>query len=250
MRTQVIRRMQIMRAAVGVSMALGSMLSAACNASDTQQPSGEAGNGRTVDWGTGGNDTAAAGGAAAGSGGSEPTGCYDGTVNTAQAPTIVVSGKVVGSAPVGAKVYVLWSVSSGSPDYMYRWGEATVDQGAFTISFDGPPPAEATNSCGVGVAIFALFPSTATVAQGKIDKATGDALGKTVLGMSQAHSLIWRDSSATVPGWSPASPTGYGCGACCTPSSGIFDQYVPVDCSQVTIHRMGAPSAPKICNWT
>jgi hypothetical protein len=161
-----------------------------------------------------------------------------------------VRGALVGStAPASGKVAIIWSVSSGSPDYAYVFGEGTSTGTRYIVTPEGPPPEEALNRYGVGIGVLALFPKDTELPEGKLDE---DAMPEP-LGISQDHAIIWRAADATGPEWSSSFPAGYSCGVCVrVPDSGDgvfhgFDSFEPEDCSKVDI---AVGSSGDACNWT
>jgi hypothetical protein len=98
----------------------------------------------------------------------------DDTPNDPGAGSYTISGTVQFkqqiTVPSTAKLTAVWTVSSGSPDYAYVYGRGSVDfeRNTFSITFDGPPPAQALNdysprgvaNLGVGMIVLGDFAST------------------------------------------------------------------------------------------
>jgi hypothetical protein len=156
-----------------------------------------------------------------------------------------VRGTIVGSpVPPASKVVVLWGVSSGSPDYTYKFGEGTATGAQYVVSLGEDPPAEAINRYGIGIGLLVLVDAQQTIPEGKLDDATID----TFLGLSRRHAVIWRADDAQDLDWSGAFPRGYSCGRCVdAPEGEIFDSFEPVACTGIEI-QVGEIDG--VCNWT
>jgi hypothetical protein len=157
-----------------------------------------------------------------------------------------VSGSVTGSTvPTGAKAVVIWTVSSGSPDYAYKFGEGPTTDTRFTVTFSDSPPTEAINSYGLGIGVVGLVAEGTEIPTGRID--VGE---REFLGVTPRHAVIWRSASANDLSWSTAFPRGFSCGQCVPASPDeTFDAFAPVDCSQVQI-QAAALEQVELCNWT
>jgi hypothetical protein len=156
-----------------------------------------------------------------------------------------VQGTLVGTPPAPAsKIVVVWSVSSGSPDYVFKFGEGSVTGAKYVVSLERDPPAEAINRYGIGIGMLALVDAQLSIPEGKVDEATVDA----VLGVSRRHAVIWRAEGAQDLSWSGAFPRGYSCGRCVdAPEGEIFDSFEPVECTGIEI-QVG--EIDDVCNWT
>jgi hypothetical protein len=147
---------------------------------------------------------------------------------------------------------MIWTVSSGSPDYAYKFGEGTVTNGRFAITLPSDPPAEAVESFGIGIGIVMVLAPGVVLPDGKITTAFSAA---DILGLSTRGSVVWRAKSLNLPdvgpppGWWPLSfPVGYACGACTpAPDAGGFDGFAPTSCDQIQIN---AYVQADVCNWT
>jgi len=170
---------------------------------------------------------------------------------------ITISGTVAPAGvevPAGAKVVVAWVVSSGSPDYTYKFGEGTATAAGFTVHFPGPPPVEALNDAGsgqlIGVGLVVLVPGDFTVPEGRLSTADSAALESAALGLSGQGAILWRAGTfvgeVTWPNLFPELM--YSCGACMDRASG-FDTFVPVECSALEL-VVGDTSVLPVCNWT
>lgn len=148
--------------------------------------------------------------------------------------------------PSGAKVALLWQVSSGSPDYMYSQAAGATQNDKATLALSTTPPAEALNAGKIGIAFVTVFDAATTPPDGKIDSKTFEG---TMLSISPDYAVIYRATTETVlkNGWDASFPQGYACGKCVRAETG-FDTYVVVDCSEIRL--VPASSKPKVCNWT
>jgi len=150
----------------------------------------------------------------------------------------------------GRSVVLIWEVSSGSPDYAYKFGEGTVVNGRFSITLPGDPPAAAINSWGVGIAVVVVLPAGETLADGKLS--TFGAAD--VAGVSSRHSVVWKAATLNLPSTPPADfwplsfPAGYACGACTAkPDGGSFERFTPSACDHIQITTY---NIDEMCNWT
>lgn len=166
-----------------------------------------------------------------------------------------VSGSVTGSQiPHEAKAVVIWSVTSGSPDYAYKFGEGASRDAKFSVNFDGQIPAEAINSYGVGVGLIALVPPATTLPDGKLDGAhDGNPSSKelTPLGITSQYAIIYKTDTAKDFKWSTSFPAGLSCGVCVpAPEGEVFDSFEPIDCDKLKIETASDPTSIHSCNWT
>jgi hypothetical protein len=165
-----------------------------------------------------------------------------------------VSGSVDATVPSEAQTAVIiWEVSSGSPDYVYKFGEGAVTGGRFSIVLPSDPPAEAINSYGLGVGLVAVLVPGVALPDGKI--AAGIAAADVLAGVSPDRSVIWRAETfdfggATPPAdfWPLGFPPGLSCGACTPrPDGGSFDGFAPAACDGIQVTSFGTAD---VCNWT
>jgi hypothetical protein len=176
-------------------------------------------------------------------------GCFAcGSDDTKDPGELTVEGALTnGAAPAKAKVVVIWDVSSGSPDYTYKFGEGASTGARYLVSPTTEPPKEAINSYGIGIGFLTLVPEGTTIPDGKVNLDT-----LSILGISKQHAIIWRAADANTAGgvmWGADFPAGYSCGACvAAPEGEVFDSYEPVDCSKVAIDI--GESDGGFCNWT
>ncbi len=177
-------------------------------------------------------------------------------VDGSSGPGIDISGAIAAGAtvPAGAKVIVIWSVSTTSPDYEYKFGEGTATASGFTVHFAGTPPADAVNNAGgglmLGVGTVVLVSADTTIPDGRL--ATAFDLS-TALGASPQGAIIWREGnfSGTGTTWPDAFPMSMvTCGACMAATMPMtFDAFTPADCSTLEV-MVGDPTTFSFCNWT
>ncbi len=164
------------------------------------------------------------------------TDAIDGTVAT----MLDVSGPITGTGTANGATFVAWVVSSGSPDYIYKFGEGTHTNTTFMVTLDTVPPPAAINSYGLAVGLVVVATSGTQPPDGVITESaiTGAAY-------SVNHAIIYKATGATGVSWLDAFPEGYSCGVCVPASSG-FDSFAPTSCTTVEVVQ----SAQDGCNWT
>ncbi len=146
-------------------------------------------------------------------------------------------------------VVILWLVTSGSPDYVYVFGQATVDGTTVTLDLDDDPPVEAINSYGLGVGTVLVMDPGCSLPEGKYVEGLPEGCGAgAMLGLSAEYSIIYKTNEVLEIGWTAEFPLGYSCGKCVSPSGGeMWDTLVPVDCGDVKVNMDPEAHA---CNWT
>jgi hypothetical protein len=153
-----------------------------------------------------------------------------------------VEGDVVGPAPASGIVVVAWVVSSGSPDYVYKFGQGASTETHYMVSFTGDPPAAALNSYGVGVGILAILaPGTTLPPDGIVSESAFNGAK-----FSTDYGIIFKAPNATSPAaWMQSFPQGFACGHCVRAATG-FDSFEVTQCGNVQIltNPLG------VCNWT
>jgi hypothetical protein len=181
-------------------------------------------------------------------GGGSPDGPPDTGTPGPDSPTgFMVNGAVVGTAiPAGAKAVVVWTVSSGSPDYLYKFGEGASSTASFTMTLGADPPAAAINAYGIGVGVIALVNASTQLPDGMVDENQ-----LTLLGITTGFGILWKNPAGPGRGpWSGAFPAGYACGRCIRATGGGFDSFEPVACTMVQIETAPDPDTLDVCNWT
>jgi hypothetical protein len=211
---------------------------------------GGSGGGASGTGGSGGSAGSAGSGGGAGAGGGAGSAGAAGSGGGTGGP-FEATGKTGGTnVAASAQVVVIWTVSSGSPDYSYTYGSGTSTGAQFVTQFGADPPAEAINSYGVGIGtVFALKPGF-TLPEGKLDVDT-DTVEANTLGVTPRHAIIWRDPARPGIGWSTAFPGGYACGQCVeAPQGETFDSYTPTECANVELLYSDDFESFDFCNWT
>lgn len=179
------------------------------------------------------------------------TACLDGTGPDG---AFVVSGRIQNNTgapiPAATRLVVVWTVSSGSPDYSYVFGAGEIDgtTGALHVRFDGPPPAEALNHDALGVG-FIVATTDQSMKDG--DVLTGSAAPVGVVGITGQHAVIFVKShpdTLPMPAWTADFETGYGLGVG-VKVPGNFDKFVPVSPSSALL-IIDALANIEIVNWT
>ena len=167
---------------------------------------------------------------------------------------ITVSGTLANKTnkplPGGTRVLVAWEVVSGSPDYTYVFGEGTIQEtrNSFTIDFDGPPPAEALNSFGLGVGIIFLTTSTSLKEGSDVQRLAESE----IIGAAGQHAVIYLKREPTElgvnAGWAGRFKRGYNVGRGID-LPGTFDGFEPVSPSSVEV-IVDAIRNIGFVNWT
>lgn len=193
-------------------------------------------------------------------------GSDDGSGST---PTSLSLATALASAPdQPSEAVVLWSVTSGQPDYVYVWGRAAVESTFFDLELRGRPPAEALNKYGLGVGVVVIVPRASELPSGKLSDSV-EPVRENALGATERYALIYVDHEqardaidalaptltaaeldAAQEHWLFDFPPGYGCGVGRDPQSDeYFDSFVPVDCGEVEV-RLGPLDTFNFVNWT
>ncbi len=178
-------------------------------------------------------------------------GCTNGGVLGAEG---VVAGvvKSASSIPPAAELGVVWTVSSGSPDYNILAGTGALTSDGFaveigeTLNLGDSLAEEALNDgeLGVGV-IIAMAPGTLP-AEGRLDERPEGLLGAT-----PRYAIIFRktDGPGTLP-WAELFPAGFSCGVGVdAEDESLFDSFTPVDCREVEL-EFGDIDSFDFVNWT
>jgi hypothetical protein len=157
-------------------------------------------------------------------------------------PVFSAQGHVSGAGG-GGVLAVVWSVTTASPDYAYRFGKAAqIGSASFIVSFSSEPPDAALNSDGIGVGYVALFPVGSVLTDGELPS------DLTLLGFTARHAIIYRKpGSEPQRWWSSQFPPGYACGLCAPPPAGqSFEGYKPTVCTSLELVLSPGDS----CSWT
>lgn len=189
--------------------------------------------------------------AACDEGGSSPQDASGSDVATNDAPrdgnlvdgpgggAFTASGTITTSGPANP-VYVAWQVTSGSPDYLWKFGDGTSTATTFVVTMGSNPPAQAINSYGLAIGIVLMAPNGVVPPDGMLE--TFDPIAGT-----GNHWIIFKAPGATLTGWPDAFPQGYACGVCVPASGGsTFDTFAVTACDTLQMVR----SLADVCNWT
>jgi hypothetical protein len=151
--------------------------------------------------------------------------------------------------PENAKVVVLWSVSSGSPDYLYKFGEGTSSGVTFALPLPTPPPAEALNRAELGVGLVLLMPTDFSQADGRVTDE--DVFVDALIGAAGQYAIIYKaNAQVAEPGWTSLFPVGYSCGKGVeAPAGSSHDTFEPVSCASISITVDDAGNIDFV-NWT
>lgn len=157
--------------------------------------------------------------------------------------SFTVHGSVAPGGPATGVTVVLWQVTSGSPDYTWKYGMGSSSGTMFMVTLDMVPPPEAINSYGVGVGIVGLLPAGTSIPDGMV---TNSQLANA--SFSDRYAIIYKapNANATLVPWIAPFPDGLSCGVCVDQASG-FDTFQPLSsCTNVEIIQ----GAQMVCNWT
>ncbi len=169
----------------------------------------------------------------------------DAPLADASSTGLSITGMINGEIPNGSLVVVIWSVTTGSPDYTYKFGEGVSSGNSFTVSFSQAPPVEALNAMDLGVSVVLTFPPNTIIADGVIDNALLDSS----TGASPDNAIIFRKDGTLNVQWADNFSIGtYQCGQCSRANAG-FDSWKLEDCVNIVID-VGALSSHDFCNWT
>lgn len=169
-----------------------------------------------------------------------------GSSGSGGASQLQFTAKHDGAAPPnGTKVVVLWSVFSGSPDYLYSYGTGQTTGIDVFVTLGGPPPADALNGGKLGIGLVASLNDGADLPEGKLinDWKT------LVRAITPMHAVVYRAATEqlTSKGWDLAFPQGYACGKCIDAEAG-FDTFEVEDCANMQLLPMS--DTLKFCNFT
>lgn len=156
--------------------------------------------------------------------------------------------------PGNARVLVGWNVSSGSPDYIYVFGEGTVNMAdsTFKVVFKEDPPTEALNSYGLGVGLIMLTSNQTFTARKYSEMAADSLLTQGFLGGAGNHAVIYikgsPDSVARGRSWATRFQTGFNTGQGIRKDQG-FDEFEKVEPSLIEL-IINDMSEIDWLNWT
>jgi hypothetical protein len=152
------------------------------------------------------------------------------------------SGTITTSGPANP-VFVAWQVTSGSPDYLWKFGEGTSTATTFMVTMGSNPPAQAINSYGLAIGIVVMLADgVALPPDGVLDDNDFEPIA-----LTGNHWIIFKATGATAPGWPETFPDGYACGVCVPASGGsTFDSFAVTACDGLEMVR----NSDDACNWT
>lgn len=169
----------------------------------------------------------------------------DAALADASVGLLSISGMINGEIPEGSLVVVIWSVTSGSPDYTYKFGQGVSSGNSFTVVFPKDPPVEALNAMDLGVGVVLTFPPNTSIADGIVD----NALLNSSIGASPEGAIIFRKSGTLDISWASNFSIGtYEC-AQCSRNGNPFDDWKFKNCGSITVD-VGDLSSHNFCNWT
>jgi len=146
------------------------------------------------------------------------------------------------------KVYVLWGVSSGSPDYTYVWGKGTINKNnlTFKITLTDKPPIEALNTKSLGVGIIAILDDS-ELQNGVLPT---NYPNEKVIGFAGWYSIIYKaDESLNFKiKWVEKFKKGYNTGIG-VEGEGIFDSFAPTNENSIKLIIDDFANI-KTVNWT
>ncbi len=180
------------------------------------------------------------------------SGCLDGT---SPSTGFVVRGRIQNNTgapiPADARLVVVWTVSSGSPDYSYVFGEGVIDRmtGTLHVRFDGPPPVAALNNGVLGVGLV-VATTDASMKDG--DTLTSRSPVTSIIGLTPQHAVIFvngHPDTTQVPTWATDFDSGYSVGVGVHVPGVVFDKFVPVSPSSALL-IIDALANIEVVNWT
>lgn len=161
---------------------------------------------------------------------------------------------VSGTSNVDGDGIVVWSVSSGSPDYGYVYGRFTVAEGEFSLAFNNSPPPDALNTGKLGVGLLLVADPTTydlqAIADGRANESDQDVLdvafAGAAAGKSCDYAIVFTEGDPAFRDWVTRFDPGYSCAKVVPAAEGeSFDTFEPVSCDQVNLERGCDPP-----NWT
>ncbi|HJK90497.1 MAG TPA: hypothetical protein RMH85_20900 [Polyangiaceae bacterium LLY-WYZ-15_(1-7)] len=157
----------------------------------------------------------------------------------------------------GARIELIWLVTSGSPDYEWVAGSGRAHRTGFELDLPDALPEAARNRYGdveVGVGAIFATQSEEGFGPGRLEEEDiGD--DDVLLGATPRHAIIYRngvDASPDIPedDWVFDFPEGFSCGVAVPAAEGeTFDGFAPIDCSEVEL-RFGDLEEFDWVNWT
>ncbi|MFT5355973.1 MAG: hypothetical protein ACI9KE_003194 [Polyangiales bacterium] len=148
--------------------------------------------------------------------------------------------------PTSGDAVILWTISSGSPDYEYIAGRGSLTSTGFEVTLPASMPAEALNSYGIGVGIVLAFDTGMALEDGRVPDTFEES---TVIGATPNYAIIYvAPDAGEGPDWANDFPTGFSCGVG-VEGTGTFDSFEPVRCDLVEL-QIGDVESFDFVNWT
>jgi hypothetical protein len=221
-----------------------------CSDGPEENTSAGAGGGSSSSSASAGSTGSSASAGEGGGGGASSSSSSTGAGGASNVDSLDVSGTLTPgqgkTVPASAGVAVIWTVSSGSPDYNYVYGKGTSTGETFKLSLTAPPPEEALNNGNLGVGVVVLWPQGKLPAEGK----AGEEVVNGVIGAAGNYAIIYKGPNAPDMPWVSDFPPGYSCGKGAPPVPGSsHESFTPVDCSEVSI-TVDDIEKIKFVNWT
>ena len=146
-------------------------------------------------------------------------------------------------------IYVMWSVTSGSPDYTYVWGKGSFDKNKMTFKVELPliPPEEALNNKTIGVGQVFLLKDK-SLQEGKLPLQYDR---NKFVGATGWYAIIYKknDSTDSEIDWLPLFDKGFNIGVG-VEGSGTFDSFKPIEQGEKMKLIIDDLLKVKFVNWT
>lgn len=151
------------------------------------------------------------------------------------------------SLPASQTLTVLWSVTSGSPDYIYALGSGMAEPGGFTIELPTTPPEDILNSGELAVGVVVGLRQA--VPEGQVSDSI--TIEGNEWGATDRYAIIYRKpGTQSFRDWALAFPEGYSCGRGIATNDSIFEGFEPVDCADVVLRILGQGGTYDYVNWS
>lgn len=154
--------------------------------------------------------------------------------------------------PQNAKLIVIWEVSAGSPDYVYAFGEGSINTftNTFILTFNQVPPDEALNF-GLGIGYIILSTDTSIKDNTKLTSNVLDST--TMFGAISDRAIIYvKGDPQTAPfgrTWTKDFKTGFNFGKGVYNTVG-FDDFAPADTNVIELWISNDGKDFIFPNWT
>lgn len=143
-------------------------------------------------------------------------------------------------------VYVVWKVTSGTPDYDYVWGKGSIDKSnmTFKVTLQDKPPVEALNSNSFGVGIIAILDDS------KLQNGifpTDYPIEKTI-GLAGWNCVFYKSDTRFDSTWVKRFSKGFSAGVG-VEEDALFDTFKPTNKDSIKI-TIDALENIRVVNWT